>query len=56
MTLFGWFYLVLTVLGALIKINDIGKPRGPVTQADAMGLLIVTGLLFWGLYAWGLQA
>lgn len=55
MTLFGWIYLVLTVIGALVKINEIGKPRKPVTQIDAMVLLLVSGLMFWGLYAWGIH-
>lgn len=56
MTIFGWFYLILTVIGGLIKINEIGKPRKPVTQGEALVVVLTTGLLFWGLYVWGLHS
>jgi hypothetical protein len=56
MTVFGWFYLLLTIIGGLMKISEIGKPRKPVTQGDAMAVILMTGLLFWGLYAWGLHS
>lgn len=56
MTIFGGFYLILTILGSMIKINEIGKPRKPVTQADATAVILVSGLLFWGLYAWGFHS
>lgn len=56
MTTFGWIYLALTILGAINLISEIGKPRKPVTPAEATAKLLISGLLFWGLYTWGLQA
>lgn len=56
MTLFGWIYLVLTVFGALSYISEIGQPRKPLTSADVSLRLIISGLLFWGLYVWGIRA
>lgn len=55
MNLFGWFYVILTIAGLLIKANEIGKPREPVTALDFNSILIVTILLFLGLYTWGLR-
>jgi hypothetical protein len=55
MTVFGWIYLVLTILGAFNTITEIGKPRKPVSQSEAAVKLLTSGLLFWALYAWGLQ-
>lgn len=55
MTVFGWIYLVLTILGAMVQINEIGKPRKALTQQEVAAKLLFTGLLFWGLYAWGIS-
>lgn len=56
MTIFGWIYLILTVLGSIYTIGRIGKPRSPVTPPEATLALLFSGLLFWGLYVWGLAS
>lgn len=53
MTWFGVVYLVLSILGVLIKIGTIGKPRDPVDAEDALLAIVVTGLILWGLFAVG---
>lgn len=55
MTLFGWVYLVFTIIGSIIIIHEIGKPREPRTAVDASVTLLISGLLFWGLYVWGIR-
>lgn len=56
MTLFGWIYLVLMIIGSLQVINEIGKARKPLTSADAATKLLVGWLIFWALYAWGINS
>lgn len=56
MNIFGWVYLVLTVLGGISVINEIGKPRKPISQTEAAAKLLFSGLAFWALYAWGLTS
>lgn len=55
MTIFGWLYLVLIALGAMIKINEVGKPRKPVTSGEAALYVLISSLMTWALYAWGLK-
>lgn len=55
MTLFGWFYLFFTILGSMIVINEIGKPRSPRTSKEVAFQLLISGLSFWGLFVWGLR-
>lgn len=55
MTLFGWIYLVMSILGGIYVIGEIGKPREPKTAADASLSLLMGGLSFWALYVWGLH-
>lgn len=56
MTIFGWIYLLLTILAGVVTVNEIGNPRKPITPAEAASKLLFTGLLFWALYVWGLHA
>ncbi len=55
MTIFGYFYLLLSLSGVLTTINRIGKPRQAVTSLEASSSLISTTILFLGLYFWGLR-
>lgn len=55
MNLFGWIFVVLTALGCISKINDIGKPRKPVTAAEASLGVLFNVLLVLALYHWGLR-
>lgn len=52
---FGWVYLILTIIGSLIIINEIGKPRKPRTAPEVITQLMISALLFWGLFVWGLR-
>lgn len=56
MTVFGWIYLVLSIIGGVVGIHEIGKPREPRTAANVSANILVSGLLFWGLYVWGIRA
>lgn len=55
MTVFGFIYVILTVLGGISAINEIGKPRKPVTAAEVSAKLLFSGLALWGLWVWGLH-
>jgi hypothetical protein len=56
MNLFGWIYLILSVIGAFVGISEIGEPREPRTAASVSFSILFSGLLFWGLYVWGIRA
>lgn len=55
MTPFGIIYVILTVLGGISSINEIGKLRKPVTAAEVSAKLLISGLTLWGLWVWGLH-
>ena len=54
MTWFGWVYTTLTVIGITKTVYQIGQPKGP-TNLEAIGLIISSTLVYWGLFAVGLK-
>lgn len=53
LTWFGVFYIVLTAIGALYKVNQIGVPREPINTTEAILGIVAAVLLTWGLLTWG---
>lgn len=48
MTWFGYVLVLLVALWALVAIDLIGKPRGPISQDVAIGRVLIAGLLILG--------
>lgn len=56
MTIFGWIYLIFSLVYAVALINSIDKPRTPLTRETVIASLIGSGLSFWALYVWGIHS
>lgn len=55
MTLYGWIYLVFSIIFAMSQIYGIDRPRKPLTRETVIGGIIGQALGFWALYAWGIR-
>lgn len=51
MTFFAWLLIVLFALNAIATIAQIGKPKKRTSRGDAIGTVIVNGLLIFGVAA-----
>jgi hypothetical protein len=49
---FKWFLVGVLALAPLLTINDIGKPRKPHTNGDAVISVIVHVLVVWGIVSY----
>lgn len=55
MTLYGWLYLIFSIIFALSQIILIDRPRKPLTREAVIGSIVGQGLGFWALYVWGIH-
>lgn len=44
-----WTIIALTVISSLLTVATIGRPRQPMSAAAAIGVLVVNGLIIWGI-------
>lgn len=43
----GWIFVAIQVLGTLLVISKVGRPRSPYTGAEAVVTLLGTVTLIW---------
>jgi hypothetical protein len=55
MTWYAWLIVAALVAGALLNVRDIGKPRGPITPAAAMLVIVANALMIYGVVALALR-
>lgn len=48
MTWYAWAIVAVYVAAALATVNSIGQPRRPMTPGIAAAVLLVNGLIVWG--------
>lgn len=42
-----WVYLAWAIIGVMLVVGHIGKPRTPIKPAEAVIQLVLMGLLVW---------
>lgn len=51
MTWYAWLMVAVVVASALSVVAAIGKPRTPTTPGVAVAVLVIDGLVIWGILA-----